>query len=328
MHGKVALDLAENWQKALSQSRYRGCLLGLAVGDAIGTSVEFKPPGTFTQITDMIGGGPFRLNGGEWTDDTSMALCLAESLIEKGEFDPIDHLERYLRWYRSGYLSSNGRCFDIGISTAASLHRFEQTRDPYPGSLAPNTAGNGSLMRLAAVPMFYARQPDVLIRRCGDSSRTTHANSKAVDACRYFGVLIYGALHGFSKEVLLAPIHTWEFIDRKVVDEISNIMPEILEVANGSFKSKQPPEIMGEGYVVRGMEAALWAFHSSSTFREGVLMAVNLGNDADTTAAIYGQLAGAYYGEENIPMEWRNKLALRDKITGYADSLWKMVMGL
>jgi len=314
--------LTETLLSPLSQSRFRGCLLGLAVGDAIGTSVEFMPPGSFTPLTDMVGGGPFNLAPGEWTDDTSMALCLADSLIEMGGFDPIDQLERYVRWYRSGYLSSNGRCFDIGIATCASLHRFESTHEPYPGSTAPNTAGNGSLMRLAPVPMFYARHPQVALDKCADSSSTTHANPKAVDACRYFGAILLGALHGQPKETFLSPIEQWQFLDSKTLVQLSDLAPDIVEVTNGSFKQKQPPDIQGSGYVVRGMEAALWAFHHSTSFREGVLMAANLGDDADTTGAIYGQLAGAYYGEEGIPAEWREKLALVEVIIGFADKLW------
>jgi ADP-ribosyl-[dinitrogen reductase] hydrolase len=94
--------------------RYRGALLGLACGDALGTTLEFKPPGTFKPVTDIVGGGPFGLKPGQWADDTSMALCLAESLIECKGFDPVDQMRRYLRWYREGHLSSNGRCFDIG----------------------------------------------------------------------------------------------------------------------------------------------------------------------------------------------------------------------
>ena len=307
----------------LSQSRFRGCLLGLAVGDAIGTSVEFMPSGSFTPLTDMLGGGPFNLAPGEWTDDTSMALCLADSLIEKGGFDPVDQLERYVRWYRSGYLSSNGRCFDIGITTAASLHRFERTQEPYPGSTAPNTAGNGSLMRLAPVPMFYARQPQIAIEKSADSSRTTHANQKSVDACRYYCAVLLGALYGQPKETLLSPIAQWQFLEQNSKAMLSHLAPGIAEVANGSFKRKQPPDIQGTGYVVHGMEAALWAFYHSTSFREGVLMAANLGDDADTTAAIYGQLAGAYYGERGIPEEWRSRLAMVDRIIGYADKLWE-----
>ena len=307
----------------LSQSRFRGCLLGLAVGDAIGTSVEFMPPGSFTPLSDMLGGGPFDLAPGEWTDDTSMALCLADSLIEMAGFDPLDQLRRYVAWFRTGYLSSNGRCFDIGITTAASLSRFESTHEPYPGSTAQNTAGNGSLMRLAPVPMFYARHPQMAIEKSADSSRTTHANPKTVDACYYFSALLLGALHGQPKEALLAPINEWHFLEPETKALLSNLAPEIVEITNGSFKQKQPPEIQGSGYVVRGLEASLWAFFHSTSFRDGVLLAANLGDDADTTSAIYGQLAGAYYGESNIPLEWRTKLAKHDLIVGFADKLWE-----
>jgi ADP-ribosyl-[dinitrogen reductase] hydrolase len=308
----------------LSRSKFRGCLLGLAVGDALGTTLEFTSPGSFTPLTDMVGGGPFNLAPGEWTDDTSMALCLAESLIEKGGFDPIDQLDRYVRWYRTGYLSSNGRCFDIGITTCDALHRFERTREPYPGSDAPHTAGSGSLMRLAPVPMFYALYPGLALEKCADSSRTTHAAQQAVDACRYYGVLLVEALLGQPKKVLLSSPQTCEFLDAEAMVVLGGLEPGILEVANGSFKLKQPPYIQGSGFVVRSMEAALWAFHNSTSFREGALLSANLGDDADTTTAIYGQLAGAYYGEQGIPEEWRTKLALVDIITSYADRLFDL----
>jgi ADP-ribosyl-[dinitrogen reductase] hydrolase len=307
----------------LSRSRYRGSLLGLATGDALGTSVEFMSPGSFEPLTDMVGGGKFNLAPGEWTDDTSMALCLAESLIEKSVFDPIDQLERYLRWYRTGYLSSNGRCFDIGITTANALHRFERTHEPFPGPDAPHTAGGGSLMRLAPVPMFFARHPGLALEKCAESSRTTHGSLQAVDACRYYGGLLLGALYGRSKQELLSPLKEWDFLDVEATRSLAGLEPRILEVANGSFKHKQPPHIQGSGYVVRGMEASLWAFFCSNSFNEGALLAANLGDDADTTTAIYGQLAGAYYGEEGIPAEWRSKLAKLEVITDYADRLWK-----
>jgi ADP-ribosyl-[dinitrogen reductase] hydrolase len=103
----------------------------------------------------MTGGGPFDLKPGQWTDDTSMALCLAESLIESRGFDPADQMRRYVHWYRDGYLSSTGRCFDIGMTVAQALHRFEATGDPFSGSADPSMAGNGSLMRLAPVAMYF-----------------------------------------------------------------------------------------------------------------------------------------------------------------------------
>src|ERR1044071_3048228 len=127
--------------------RVRGCLIGLATGDALGTTLEFKSPGTFKPITDMVGGGPFWLRPGEWTDDTSMALCLAESIIETRGFDPVDQLRRYVRWYRHGHMSCKNCCFDIGNTTRMALHIFERTGEPYCGSTDPLFAGNGSLMR-------------------------------------------------------------------------------------------------------------------------------------------------------------------------------------
>ena len=298
--------------------RYRGSLLGLAAGDALGTTLEFKRPGSFDPVEDIVGGGPFGLRPGEWTDDTSMALCLAESLIECRGFDPIDQLRRYVRWYREGHLSSTGRCFDIGVTVSSALRRFEATGEPYCGSTDPYSAGNGSIMRLAPVPLFFALDPRRAVARAADSSRTTHGAPEAVDACRYLAALIVGALRGTGKEDLLsdhyAPVPgLW--------DEWP-LAPRVDEIAAGSFRRRDPPEIRGTGYVVQSLEAALWAFDRGASFREGALLAVNLGDDADTTGAVYGQLAGAYYGEAGIPPEWRERLALGDLIASLADRLF------
>jgi ADP-ribosylglycohydrolase len=302
------------------RSRYRGALLGLAAGDALGTTVEFQPPGSFEPLTTIVGGGPFRMNPGEWTDDTSMALCLAESLIDRNGFDPTHQLETYLRWYRHGHWSCKGRCFDIGNTTRDALDRFERERLPYCGSTNPNAAGNGSIMRLAPAPLFFARRPVEAIERSGDSSRTTHGSPNCVSACRYLGGLIVGAVEGRSKAELLsrnyAPVPgLW---DR------SPLSRAVAEVAAGSFKSKEPPAIRGSGYVVESLEAALWAFHKTDTFRDGALLAVNLGDDADTTGAVYGQLAGAYYGDAGIPAEWWAMLCMREEIEAMADRLYSL----
>jgi ADP-ribosylglycohydrolase len=302
------------------KNRYRGSLLGLAVGDALGTTLEFKRPGTFKPIKDMVGGGPFSLRPGEWTDDTSMALCLAESLIERKGFDPVDQLERYVRWFRKSHLSSNGRCFDIGPTVKSALLRFEKTHEPHCGSTDPHTAGNGSIMRLAPVPLFYANEPEAAIEKSGESSKTTHGAPTAVDSCRYLGALIVGAVNGIDKDELLSDHYTpitkyWE--RRPLVKEID-------EIASGSFKRKAPPEIKGTGYVVQSLEAALWAFFKGRSFEGGALLAVNLGDDADTTGAVYGQLAGAFYGEEGIPEPWRRKLAHREWIESFADRLFEV----
>jgi ADP-ribosylglycohydrolase len=300
--------------------RYRGALLGLAAGDALGTTLEFEVPGRFTPIDDIVGGGPFGLQPGQWTDDTSMALCLAESLIASKAFDPIDQLERYCRWYRAGHLSSRGRCFDIGGTTRTALENFERTSRAYGGPTSPYSAGNGSLMRLAPVPLFFARLPRKAIERAGDSSRTTHGAVEAIDACRYLAGLIVGAVQGASREELLAD----HYSPLPGLWQEAPLAPKVAAVAAGSFHTRNPPEIRGSGYVVESLEAALWAFGRSSSFREGALLAVNLGDDADTTGAVYGQLAGAFYGVEGIPADWRDRLCLREQIVAFADGLHEL----
>lgn len=307
-------------QQVELRDRYRGSLLGLAVGDALGTTLEFRAPGTFAPIDDMVGGGPFHLKAGQWTDDTSMALCLAASLVERKGFDAHDQMQRYLRWWHEGYMSSTGGCFDIGVTVSFALRRFEATGDPFAGSTSPRTAGNGSIMRLAPVPLFCACAPREAIERSAESSQTTHAAPTAIDACRYLGALIVGALHAASKDELLSPYYSpvpnyWQQ---------HALVPEIDEIAAGSFKQRNPPEIRGSGYVVKSLEAALWAFYHSTSFREGCLLAVNLGDDADTAGAVYGQLAGAFYGTKDIPQAWLTRLAQRDLIEALADQLCKL----
>jgi len=253
--------------------RYRGAMLGLAVGDALGTTLEFSPPGSFAPIDDIVGGGPFRLPAGAWTDDTSMALCLAESLVECGRFDAADQMRRYVRWYREGYMSSTGHCFDIGNATRAALERFEETGDPWCGSNDPQKAGNGSIMRLAPVVLAFATSPTEAIAMAARSSRTTHGARDAVDGCRYLAALLLGALGGAPKEKLLNGVF------EPVADLWARepLAPAITAVAAGSFRRRNPPDIRGTGHVVRSLEAALWAFHRGGSFRDGALLAVNLG---------------------------------------------------
>jgi ADP-ribosylglycohydrolase len=303
------------------RARYRGALLGLAAGDALGTTVEFESPGSFKPLTDIVGGGPFRLEPGQWTDDTSMAMCLAESLIARNGFDPVHQLETYVRWYRHGHWSSTGKYFDIGGTTWEALNTFE--RNPGRAFCGPTEdfkAGNGSLMRLAPAPLAFARRPDEAVFYAAQSSRTTHGARECVDACRYLAALLVSALDGRAKVDLLSPLYTpvpglWEK---------APLAPKIAAVAAGSFKVKEPPTVVGSGYVVESLEAALWAFHKTDTFRDGALLAVNLGDDADTTGAVYGQLAGAYYGEAGIPAEWRSILAMRSRIEETADRLFEL----
>lgn len=293
-----------------TRSRYRGCLLGLACGDAVGTTVEFRPRGSFPPMTDMVGGGPFRLPVGAWTDDTSMALCLATSLIECGGFDAADQMRRYCRWHDEGYLSSTGHCFDIGTTTHGSLTQFQRSGDPFSGPTHPDSAGNGCLMRLAPVPIFY--HPDVAeaVRWAGESSRTTHGAAECLEASRLLAAMLCAAFSGASKDEILLGHDPAQFD-----------CPKVRAIAAGEYRAKGESAIRGTGYVIDCLEASAWCFLHADSFREAVLRAVNLGNDADTTGAVCGQLAGAFHGEEGIPSEWLARLVMVDEIRTLANRL-------
>ena len=290
--------------------RLRGCLLGLAVGDAVGTAVEFKARGSFTPLTDMVGGGPFGLRPGQWTDDTSMALCLAASLIASNGFNAEDQARRYLRWRDQGYMSSNGVCFDIGGTVSRALSSYEASGDPFAGSNHPRSAGNGSIMRLAPVPMFYAADREQAVHFAAESSRTTHGAAECLDACRLLSSMLCAAFEGGSKASVL---HGH--------DGLALTEPKIAALAEGDYRDKPVADIRGSGYVVESLEAALWCFHHMDSFEDAVLAAANLGDDADTTAAVCGQLAGAYYGIGGIPARWLQKLAGRSMIEQMAIAL-------
>lgn len=289
--------------------RYRGSLLGLACGDAVGTTVEFMPRGTFAPVTDMLGGGPFNLKPGQWTDDTSMALCLAESLLRKGNFDAKDQMGRYLNWWQWGYLSSTGDCFDIGMTVREALAAYQEHGNPFAGPTHPYSAGNGSMMRLAPVVLFFFPDPQSVSTFTIESSRTTHGAQAAIECCLVLAQAISNALNGAEKEAVLR------------VSGSSLTAPEVRAIANGEYQHKSRDEIVGSGYSVASLEAAFWCFHHSDSFAEAVLAAANLGDDADTTAAIVGQLAGAYYGVQHIPAGWLEKLWMREEIQQMADAL-------
>lgn len=304
----------------LLRDRYLGCLVGLAVGDALGAPVEFKQPGTFQPITGMRAGGPFDLDKGTWTDDTSMALCIAASLLEMQIFDPIDILDRFLHWYRSGYLSSTGVCFDIGNRTRASLEDFERTREPFRPQGLTTFASNGSIMRLAPIPLAFRESPSTAIRLAGDSSRLTHNHPDAIDACRYLSALLVGALYGAAKEDLFRPF----FDPAQDTWKSQPLSEKMAAVANAEYRSKDIAAIHPSADAVFCLEAALWAFDRTDTYKDGCLLIVNMGDDSDTTAAVYGQLAGAFYGYKAIPADWLADLAKPDLIHSAALSLLQL----
>lgn len=332
--------------------RILGSLTGLAVGDALGASVEFRPRQYLVEhpVYDMMPGGTWGLRAGQWTDDTSMALCLAASLITHRGFNPYDQMIRYKWWYQHGYLSSTGQCFDIGNATRAALEEFYHRQKELKRKLKlhtdfevdqlpietlkkakfdvycsrPGVAGNGALMRLAPVPLFFYQVPTLAVNFSGQSARLTHGDDVAVDACRYYGALIVAAVRGESKEELLSE-HFYE-VHRNWFGS-NSLHDDIVYISRGSFKRPggYKDGIRGKGHIVWALEAALWAFWSTKSFDRGALNAVNLGDDTDTTAAIYGQLAGAYYGYQDIPQKWVNKLYANELIACTAE--WIQVLG-
>lgn len=297
-----------------SQLEYRaiGALLGLACGDAIGAAVEFMERGSFMPVTDMRGGGLHGIPAGYWTDDTSMALALLHSLLECESFDASHQMQQYCAWWKEGKYSSTGDCFDIGGQTRSALERFQRTHNPFAGSTAAAHAGNGSLMRLAPIAIFYHRSLSDTIMYAAESSRTTHGTIACVDACKVFSAMLHHAIEGHNKQAVLASA---EFL-------LSDTSKLIAEIASGSYRTKKRMQINSSGYVVHTLEAALWCFYHSQSLEEAVLLAANLGDDSDTVAAVTGQLAGAFYGADAIPTSWIETLYQSEKLHVEAKKLF------
>ena len=294
--------------KAGWQDRARGALIGLAVGDALGTTLEFTMRDSHPLHTEITGGGPFKLQPGVWTDDTSMALALADSLQICGRLDAADLQNRFLRWLDRGEYSPTGTCFDIGNTTRQALERYRRTGDAFAGPVGEDTAGNGSLMRLA--PAVLQRLDDAAACRtlAAEQSRTTHGAPQAVQACAFFADLLRRAIDGESKQSLFAP-QDWSGHSA------------VHAVAAGSWRGKTRSAILSSGYVIHTLEAALWSVAGTDTFEAALVLAVNLADDADTVGAVTGQLAGAIYGMDAIPARWLEPLAWRERLIGAANAL-------
>ena len=281
--------------------RALGAFLGLAVGDAVGTTLEFRPRDAQLRLEDMVGGGPFGQPPGGWTDDTAMALALADSLAASDGLDRRDLMDRFVRWWRHGDYSHTGGCFDIGNTTLDALDRYLQTGNPLAGSTDPRSAGNGSLMRLAPVALRFWSDRPRLIAAAAEQSRTTHGAEEAVDACRAFAELLADAIAGSPRADVLAP--------RRFEGAAA-----ITQIMAGSWRERARDTISSSGYVVHTLEAAIWSVARTGDFRGAVLLATNLADDADTVAAVTGQLAGALYGLRGIPEPWLERLVWKDRL--------------
>ncbi len=285
-----------------------GALVGLAVGDAVGTTLEFTPRDRHT-VTDMVGGGPFRLKPGEWTDDTSMALCLAETLLEKKYADSVVFRDKLLKWYRQGYNSVNGVCFDIGNTTRYALEQYALHGERWFGNTAPEAAGNAPIIRLAPVPIYFRNNFAMAFYHAKKQSKATHGAIEAISASHYLSYLLILLINGHPKEKVFSP-HTMP------------LEPRVLIINAGEYKQKTRDQIRSSGYVIDTLEAAMWAVWNTDNFRDAILLAANLADDADSVAATAGQLAGALYGWSGIPQEWKDKLVQHDRIAAMAGELF------
>ena len=272
--------------------RFHGALFGLATGDALAAATQYRRPGTFAAVGDLLGGGPFDLPRGGWSDDTAMALCLADSLTECNGFDARDQVERYRRWQRDGYLSATGQCLGITASTTRALAMAQWRRQAFSGSHDPTQLDPEPLSRVAAPAMFFFASAEEAALQASESSRTTCQAPAVLDACRVLAQILHAALSGQPKASIMA-------------------------LAPGPVDA--PPAATSSASEV--LTAALWAFGSTGSFRDAVLRAVNVGGNSDVAAAVCGQLAGAHYCVTAIPASWRNSLMQKDLIESLADRL-------
>lgn len=288
--------------------------MGLAVADAVGTTNEFKVASTFKPITDMVGGGPFLLKPGQWTDDTSMALCLADSLLAKGHYDSFDVMERYQRWFSKGYRSSTDRCFDIGGQVRAALFDFEHEQRVPVTAERSNCAGNGAIMRLAPVVIagFEHREIREIVVTAGLSARETHYSVEAEAATEVFAALLVGALLGWAPEHI---INVGWASTGPAFDEMAARVISTDPAERASWESET------SGYIVHGLRLAVHGLLDFPSFKDATLAIANMGGDSDTNAAIYGQLGGAFYGVEAIPASWRSTLHQGEEIDALARAL-------
>jgi ADP-ribosyl-[dinitrogen reductase] hydrolase len=296
------------------KNRFYGSILGGIVGDAYGSSMEFKERDTYQVYRLMQYNTNFNLPAGSYTDDTSMMLCLMNSLHEKGEFDHNDQMEKYIKWRTEGYMSSNGVCFDIGRTCQMAIgeYLFAQRRsvedeqsfdkEAYYGLTRKMSSGNGGIMRLAPIPIFYFKSEELTRKYSRLSSRVTHANQECMDSCELMGRIMHQIFNGVEKKDLFLPKECFK-------------SEKVQALSEAKFISKKRHEIKTTGYVIDTLEAALWAFTSTDNYLDGLYLLAAMGDDVDTVCCVYGQIAGAYYGYNGNTKEVVDKGVSRDLIS-------------
>jgi ADP-ribosyl-[dinitrogen reductase] hydrolase len=286
--------------------RSLGALLGLAVGDALGAPVEGRDRDSYPRLADFTPGGTHGLAIGEWTDDTAMALCLAESLLARGDLDERDLLERFLRWYRLGENGCGGRAIGISAKTRGLLEEFERSQ-ALDTATATQNEGNGCIMRLAPVAIRYRSYAEQARRAAARQAGVTHCTGVAIAAATLFaGLLVLALSTGERTRVLRAA---------------QGCAEPALAALRRDQKTRQRSTISSAPRAADTLDAALWCVAQAESFEQAVIEAVNLGGDTDTIGAVTGQLAGALYGASAIPRRWREKLHAGERIAALAQRL-------
>ena len=301
----------------------KSVLFGVAIGDALGVPVEFKSRQTLQQnpVTDMMGYGTYNQPPGTFSDDSSLTFCLAEALTE--DFDLNNIAQKFVAWARDGYWTAGGYVFDIGSATSSAIRRLQ---DGVPPNLAGGTDesdnGNGSLMRIALLLFHIWDKPiDERFRITQQVSAITHGHIRSVIACFYYLEFARLLLHKKDKFEIYETlqIDLLEYLLSRSIHQDEIKLFHRLLVHNIHHFSEE--RISSSGYVIDTLETSIWCLLTTDTYREAVLKAVNLGHDTDTTAAVTGGLAGLLYGYENIPKEWRKKIARRKDIERLAERI-------
>lgn len=296
--------------------RIAGMLFGIAVGDAMGVPVEFcsRADRKADPVSSMRDQGPHRQETGTWSDDASLAFCTAEAMLS--DYSAGLLASYFLKWRTEAWWSARGLVFDIGISTSQALQRLREGVHPsLSGGNDEQSNGNGSLMRIAALAWHPEQEPLAFYQLVKEASAITHRHERSVLACHYLLEFLRLLLSGNH------PISAFEFLRTNWPEKIRLHQladeAELLHfhrLLSPGFPLLPEDEIQSGGYVMHSLEAAVWCLLQTRSFREAVLLAVNLGHDTDTTAAICGALAGTHYGKTAIPEEWLAVLASADKI--------------
>ena len=296
-------------------------LLGLAIGDALGVPVEFKKRSSF-HVDSMTGYGSHNQPPGTWSDDTSLALALADN-INDGKVNLNDVAQSFIAWRKAGKYTPHGEVFDIGGATSTAIRRLAQGIQPEKaGGVDEWDNGNGSLMRIA--PLLFCLLDKTLEERfalAASVSSITHGHPVSKFACFLFLEMLLMLYNGHSKEEAYAALRkNRELYAQFILPQFVGRFSRLLE---SDISLLPEDEIKSGGYVIDTLEAAFWAFLNNDSYRDTVLAAVNLGEDTDTTGAVAGALAGLYYGLSEIPEDWIKCLTKSGEIREIAKKMLK-----